>query len=51
MNVFILVVLTHVYNGQNLTFQEFNSLEQCKYTLSLINTKANYIDAAFCVKK
>lgn len=48
--IYILTVITYVHNGSTVSFQEFNSLEQCMYVREFLN-KQDRILQAQCFKK
>jgi hypothetical protein len=47
---FILIVITAVYLGSTVTFQEFNSMQQCQYVAKEIQ-KVNDVRSVWCVNK
>lgn len=57
MGTVILIVMAHVYSGQSIEFQEFNSLQQCNHAAKIIMQKTTEdsnswgIQSAFCVYK
>jgi hypothetical protein len=52
MKIVILVIMAHLNSGTVITTQEFNSVEQCKYTISLMKERDDYrVVKAFCVNK
>lgn len=50
LKVFILVAITNVYYGQTVSFQEFNSLEQCQKNADYLKTIES-IKQAYCTSK
>ena len=50
IKVYILVVLTHVYSGKTVSFQEFNSLKQCQANADYLNTRL-HVNRAYCTEK
>lgn len=54
MKIFLLIVISNVYGGSQVSFQEFNSLETCQLVAAKIEDKGgfgNYNRQAFCVEK
>lgn len=54
MKIFILVVISSVYGGSQVSFQEFNSLEACQSVAVKVEDKGgfgSYNRQAFCVEK
>lgn len=50
MKTVILVVMTFVYGGSNIQFQEFNSLEQCNYVREIVGKRGN-VQEVYCFYK
>ena len=50
IKVFVLMVITEVYGGEVMTFQEFTSQETCEYAKSLFIRDGN-VRLATCVPK
>lgn len=55
MKIFVLVVMSHIYGGGTVSFQEFTSLKQCQYAASLLRKEGGGFNGdvsnAFCVEK
>lgn len=51
---YVLVVITTVYGGSQVTFQEFNTIESCQAVAKKVEDKAafgSYNRQAFCAEK
>ena len=50
LKVFILVVVTHVYGGETISFQEFSSLKSCQSNANYIKQFGD-VTKAYCTEK
>jgi hypothetical protein len=48
--IYILVVITHVFGGNNIFFQEFYSLNQCEKNAEYLYQQPG-VKQAYCTKK
>lgn len=56
MNTYILIVIMYLHNGGTIEFQEFSSLEKCRYAAETIYKEQKRVgsfglETAYCVAK
>lgn len=49
--IYVLIIVTHVYGGSAVSFQEFGAKPECEAALAWVKENARMVDGATCLPK